>query len=178
MNQPRMNFDHDLRSVPEDVREVEKYIEHLKERRSSDQMQDIRTDGEIGVYLRILGRLEEAESILTGSLKIIADKNLGIRLQVQQMLRLAHVFQDQKRFDQSNRLFNEALEICVTNDEAAGFFHFALQHAGKNLFDQGSYAAALKMFEEALLIRISSDAPNDQIESSKFAIEQTRKRLG
>lgn len=134
--------------------------------------------GQIGVWLRILGDLESAESSLRQALQIVESGQLGINWEIQQKLRLAHVLQWKGLFDQSNTLFAEAIDKCRTIPEANIYLSFALQHAGKNLFDQNRFQEALEMFNEALKIRKVIAAPINQTQSTELAIAITKSRLG
>jgi hypothetical protein len=57
------------------------------------------------------------------------------------------------------------------------FLAFALQHAGKNLFDQEQFQEALSMFVEALELRTQIMAPAEQIYSTEFSIKVTKSKL-
>jgi tetratricopeptide (TPR) repeat protein len=174
-----MKEDENLRSIPVDPNGLRKYIIELLSMLYSvrNHGKRVRILGEAGVHLRCLGDLKEAEQVLREALRIVNDKQLGVRREAQQKIRLAHVLQYQKQFKASNALFAEIISICRTNEEASDLLHFALQHAGKNLFDQNQFSEALELFEEAMELRLKNDATEDQIKSTARAIARTRALL-
>ncbi len=88
-----------------------------------------------------------------------------------------HVLQWKKDFKGSGEFFKEVLQICRSNGDAEEYLDFALQYAGKNLFDQNKYSEALILFEETLIIRQHKKSPQDQIDSTLLAIQVTKTRL-
>ncbi len=171
--------DENLRNIPVDPIGMRKYvIEKLGSLSSvKDHGKRVSILGEAGVHLRVLGDLKEAEDVLREALRIVNDEQLGIRREIQQKLRLAHVLQYKQQFKRSNALFDEAIAVCRTNEEAGFYLHFALQHAGKNLFDQNRFTEALELFEEAMEIRLKNDASADLIKSTAMAIARTKALL-
>lgn len=176
----KCTFDENLRDVPCDPIGLQQYTDELSSSLSSaiELKKRVSILGEIGVHLRILGDLDGAEKRLLEALEIIKDNQLGIDQEIQQKIRLAHILQWKKDFDQSNLLFDEVLFICRFNKTARDYLDFALQHAGKNFFDQGKYKEALLFFEEAMDLRKHRQAPGDQIESTSLAIKRTKVLLG
>lgn len=122
--------------------------------------------------MRSLDLFEEAESSIKTALQLIFENNLGIGKETQNKIRLAHVYQEKKDFKQSSALFDEIIKTCRTNPSAEPLLHFALQHAGKNYFDQGQYQKARDFFEETLKIRKTISAPQDQLESTQMALNR------
>mgnify|MGYP002780186910 CR=1 FL=1 len=171
--------DENLRDVPCDPKGLKQYVSELNERfqLESDPITQVKLLGEMGVHLRSLKELVKAKTVLLQALKIVADQNLGIRLEIQQKIRLAHVLQWQQSYQKSNELFDVIVETCKSNGEATVFLDFALQHSGKNLFEQKRFLEALKVFEEALHLRVKRAAPDEQIESTRLAIAVTQKAL-
>jgi len=178
MKKPEFYLDLNLRFRPQDLAHLNEYIhyqqEHLKT--LSDPKELVRAMGELGVNLRSADRFDEAEKILLKALEIVNEKNLGLSQEVQQKIRLAHVYQEQKRFSESDHLFQECLKLCH-QEKLDHYLPFVIQHHGKNLFDQHRYAEALKFFEQALQLRVQNKVPQDQIESTERAIERTRELL-
>jgi tetratricopeptide (TPR) repeat protein len=175
-----MKEDENLRNTPVDPAGLRRYvIELLGSLPSAGKNHGKRVSilGEAGVHLRCLGELKEAEQVLREALRIAVDEQLGIRREVQQKIRLAHVLQDQKKFAQSNALFEEIISVCRTDDEASVYLHFALQHSGKNQFEQNNFSEALALFEEAMELRLKQDAPEDQIRSTQRALARTKALL-
>ncbi|WP_168196673.1 tetratricopeptide repeat protein [Bdellovibrio sp. ZAP7] len=171
--------DENLRSVPVDPIGLRKYVIDLlgSLATASSHAKRVSILGEAGVHLRCLGDLSEAEQVLREALRIVEEEQLGLRKEVQQKIRLAHVLQYKKQFKYSDKLFKEVIEVCRVNDKANGLLHFALQHAGKNLFDQNRFTEALALFEEAMELRLKQEAPEDQIKSTAQAIARTKSLL-
>jgi tetratricopeptide (TPR) repeat protein len=177
---PEFIMDQNLREIPKDPSGLWNHVENLKATALTIENPSERAAvlGEIGLYLRILGELDEAEFYLLESLDLISEHNLGLKREIQQMIRLAHVLQWQKEFTESTRVFDQILEVCRQDEDAEFYLSFALQHAGKNLFDQHRYEEALSLFEEALEIRTRQRAHSDLLESTKLAIQRTKELLG
>lgn len=173
-------FDESLRDVPTDPEGLRSYTRELEQSLlvTTNFEQRAKFLGELGVHLRTLGELDQAEKCLRESLGIIEDRNLGLKKEIQQKIRLAHVLQWKRNFKKSHELFDEIISICRAHDEVSGYLDFAFQHAGKNLFDQKKYKEALVFFEEAFKLRKKKQAPQDQIDSTLMAIERTRSLLG
>lgn len=97
---------------------------------------------QIGVAARMLGELELAERALT--------KAFEIRPSTAARLRLAHVFQWQRRFAEAHAEY----ERCHETGEIHDFVH---QHWGKCYFDEGRYVEAREHFRRALELREGGD---------------------
>jgi tetratricopeptide (TPR) repeat protein len=173
-------FDENLRERPSDPVGLREYTKELVQalEGESDPKKRVSLLGELGVHLRSLEDLDDAEKSLLEALQIIKENNLGIGREVQQKIRLAHVYQWKKSFKISDALFTEVIEVCRANSEVSRYLAFALQHSGKNQFDQGKLREALSLFEEALVIRMKENAPEDQLESTKLAVRRTKVLLG
>ena len=133
------------------------------------------TLGLLGGYLRLLGRLDEAEAALAEAVALARD--LGDeRLLLTNQIRLAHVYQWQRRFAEADALFAAVISRCEADPDRDRLLAFALQHLGKSLFDQERYAEAATCFERALDLRLASgDA--ELIASSELALATARAQL-
>lgn len=168
-----------LREVVIDVDELKVYVSGLDGElaQAVDPEKQVSLLGEIGTHLRSLGDLKQAEVTLRHALLLIEDHKLGSRREAQQKIRLAHVYQWQKDFKQSNSLFDEVILLCRLDPEAQFYLDFALQHAGKSFFDQQEFEKALACFNEALELRVKKGSPADQLSSTQNAIAETQRRL-
>lgn len=167
---------HDYPDNPEIVRN--KIKELIKESENcSDIKKYVSLQGMVGVHQRTLMLLSEAENTLKDVLEIISKENLSIALYAQNKIRMAHVYQWQKKFDKSDLAFEEIIDLCSSNEEASRYLHFAFQHHGRNLFDQKKYREAFEKFECALKIRNEINAPEDQLQSTRDAIEVVKNFL-
>ena len=54
---------------------------------------------------------------------------------------------------------------------------FAYQHYAKNLFDQKRLKEALSYFEKAMILKLKRKAPQEQIDSTKFAIQIVKEKM-
>lgn len=177
---PEILWDENLHEAPSDPVALRRYIVLLEAQLQGTVEPDQRVSclGEIGSYRRILGDLVTAEENIKEALGLIRVHQLGIRKEIQQKIRLAHVLQWKKDFDLSNPLFKEIIDVCRTNLEAQVYLDFALQHAGKNYFDQKEYGSALQFFEEALRLRKNKPASEYLVASTELAIARTKALMG
>lgn len=181
MKPPEFNYDDKtLRESPQNPEGLRQFILHLEDKldQSLDASTQVSILGEIGVYLRILGQFDQAEDKFLKCLELIKSNSLGAKKEVQQKIRLAHVYQWKGDFQKSNQIFEKILSQCHHDLDAGTYLDFALQHAGKNLFDQEKYQAALECFTKALKVREGKNSPEDQIVSTHRAIQETKRRLG
>lgn len=178
MKKPEFYLDENLRFRPQDLAHLNEFIQfqHDQLKTLTEPKELVRAMGELGVNLRSADRFNEAEAMLKKALEIAGEASLGVATEVQQKIRLAHVYQEQKNFNESDALFEECLELC-RSEKLDHYMHFALQHHGKNLFDQKRYVEALEFFERALKLRLAIKVSPDQIESTQRAIERTRELL-
>jgi RimJ/RimL family protein N-acetyltransferase len=137
----------------------------------------------LGPALRILRRLNDAELVLKNVLgffeteEFVHSLDQGIDKKIAAIIRLAHVYQWQAHFEKSNELFYilESTYLGQINNQALIGTYW--QHYAKNNFDQRTYRAALKYFENALTARLDNNAPLEQMESSRQAIARTQEIL-
>ena len=170
----RFRFDNNLREVAEDPEEMKLAAERLR-------MEYIKTGdpecaGVAGSYFRIIGELLKAESLLAEAIE--ASRALGDgSSEVRNMIRLASVYQWQKRSDESLQMLQCTLEKIRADKLLEKYLHFAYQHIGKLMLDTGDPASALGYFESALELRIHKGDKN-LIESSQMGIRKCRETVG
>ncbi len=172
------DFDPNLRETPHDRSAMERGVAWLArqvQNVGNDLHATARLKGMHGVYSRILGLLDEAEESLRHAVELsqtIAD----VRLVYINELRLAHVHQWRGQFELSTPMFEELLSRAEKDRHLGLLLDFAMQHAGKNAFDQAKYAEALSHFAGALsLRRLKNDAR--LLHSTETAIAVTRERI-
>lgn len=166
-------FDERLREVPADpaafAAEVDRLVEAVSAQRSHPAGQ-LAALGRAAPALRIAGRLDEARLAASAAVAL-ADLLGDTRAAFANQVRLAHVMQWQRRHDLATPLFERLVAQARAVGELADLLDFALQHAGKDLFDQRYFAQAERCFREALEIRQrKGDAA--LIDSSAFALQQ------
>lgn len=172
------SFDENLRDVPDAPGEMALVVTHLKEELSRPDLQgaeEARLLGQIGVLSRMLGHLDEARSDFEKAVALCEQVGNG-KARLVNSIRLAHVYQWQRRFDLSDPLFTEAVSLCEIRSEFSEYLDFALQHYGKSQFDQGNYAEAERLFVRALQLRLPK-GDDSLVASSRLALEVTRGRL-
>jgi len=171
-------FDQRLREVPNDRAGMARAIAALEARLAAevpDPIERTRALGTLGTYRRILGRLDGAEAALREAVALARRLGDGRALLVNE-LRLAHVLQWQERFAEADVRFAAAIARCEATPELTGLLSFALQHAGKSLFDQARYAEAAERFARALALR-EATGDRELIASSRLALDATRAKL-
>lgn len=160
----------------------------------SERILELELKGETGdaeriAWLRMVGRLDEAEKLGRASLAKARVSNFAEESShilplpaVTAALRLAHVFHWQERHVLAKELFLSAITAAkdATKDPkihrktALSLVAFGQQHLGKLHFDLGEFSNALDCFNKALAIRHDLDSPSDQIESTLQAIQTTK----
>lgn len=164
-------FDQNLRDVPVDLSSWIQSIEELK-----NQPESIDTLAIVGVKLRTVEKLDEAIGYLQKALNLSREQKLITKI-FQNLIRLAHAYQWKKDFDQSLVLFSEArlmMNINEIHPQLVASYH---QHFGKFYFDQKCFLLALCEFELAKKIKIDVNSPQNQLESTQFAIDVTKKKI-
>ncbi len=165
-----------LREVYPDPVAVRERIGALRTeiRTAPDDIAELLARGELVVFLRALGDLDDA---LAEAQRAVDRSELAGTAAQQHTarVRLAHVHQWRGEFAQSNLEFTELLN-------AAGQFGpvieaFTHQHAGLNDFDQGHYADARDHFAHALAIRTEFELPDDEIAWSQLSVDAAQRRL-
>lgn len=173
------HFDSDLRDVPDAPEEMRAHVDLMLAQYAAgglESNEQLRILGTLGVCLRMLGDLDKAAEILLVALTLAkAEGNRNSYLA--NSLRLAHVYQWQRRFVEADSIFTSSIALCRNSPELHDYLDFALQHYGKSLFDQGRFYEAESMFKEALILR---EAKGDDalISSTRFALETTSSWLG
>jgi tetratricopeptide (TPR) repeat protein len=171
------HFAANLREVPDDPEQFALAVRALDRRLATecDDRARLRLLGRCGGYLRILGALDEAEGRLQEAVALsrrLSDE----RALLTNRIRLAHVYQWQRRFADADALFHQVIATCAGRPDLAALLAFAQQHYGKSLFDRGRYAAAADAFAHALALRRPT-GDTDLIASSQLALATTRSRL-
>lgn len=128
----------------------------------------------IGTYARTLRDLDRAESAHTAAIEL-ANAIGHIRFSTQNRIKLAHVYQWQQRYAESETVFEDAIATCQHEPEVANFLDFAYQHFGKCKFDQQRYTEALELFEQALELR-RRKGDQELIDSTELALSTVKAR--
>lgn len=148
-------FDERLREVPVDPQafaaEADRLVDEIAAKRSQPGEQ-LAALGRAIPALRIAGRLDEARLAASAAVAL-ADLLGDSRAAYLNQLRLAHVMQWQGRHELSTPLFDLLVAQARSMAALEDLLDVALQHAGKDLFDQRRYAQAERFFREALEIR-------------------------
>ena len=169
------NFDANLHEIPENPKEMKRAVLYLKEKWGDCKEIDlkIKLSGFIGSFSRILRDFSTAHYYLNEAIELSSQYGMNQSLLVNQ-IRQAHIFQWEKKFSESNALFEKTLE--ESKKSHSSFLDFVYQHAGKNFFDQGRYSEALTFFQEALSLR-ENKKNKELLDSTYLAIRETQSRL-
>jgi tetratricopeptide (TPR) repeat protein len=163
-----------LREVPNDPDDMRRAVAHLRDeldRVDLSAIQRLRIYGQLGSFARITGDLDTAQVALERAVQL--SETLGNpRAIFVNRIRLAHVYQWQQRYAESNAIFDQLLEAPDPN-----YADFLYQHAGKNAFDQGHCLKAINLFEKALELRKRQNIAV-LIESSQLALDAAHNRMG
>ena len=168
-----------LRDVPVSPEEMEKGIGFLKEKldMSNSEKERAKLLNLIGVYLRIVGKLEEAELMLADAHTLYTNlKEATLAKGVS--LRLAIVHQYMGDFNKADAVFTHIIKEVEQNHnrDLAVFHDFALQHYAKSLFEQKRYQKALDLLLKVHGMRLLKGDMN-LIESTELAIQKTREMM-
>lgn len=146
-------------------------------------------DAELIGWLRMLGRLDEAEAV--GWKCLAAAGGPGQADEISRGLpafaalpatRLAHVLQWKADWVSASILLDAALSSLApggsgeSENSRSRRRAFVLQHRGKLSLDQGRVDQALADFRSAHVIRVQLGAPEDQIHSSNLAVHEALRR--
>jgi tetratricopeptide (TPR) repeat protein len=171
-------FDEQLHEIPNAPKEVQSAVEFLQQQLDevqNNRRQQIYYLGLIGVYARILNDFSLSNTALTTAIALSRELNDEVLKTINQ-LRLAHLYQWQQQYEQSDRLFKKLLIRCINNPALASCLDFVYQHTGKSQFDQQQYTKAQKYFEQALALRLRK-GDSTLIASTQFALQMTQKQL-
>jgi tetratricopeptide (TPR) repeat protein len=107
---------------------------------------------EAAPLLRIAGRGEDARKTASAAISLaqLLEKPLSVFVN---QLALARALQWEERYDISTPLFDQLVLQVRSNPEFAGQLHDVLHFAGTNLYEQGRFAEAARLFREALKLR-------------------------
>lgn len=179
IQRPTSHLDQDLRDVPDDRAEWIKFVDGLKVKlkEKNHPARNLTLLEHTGMAARTLLRFDEAEFYLKKSLALSHTHPSHSRL-IQNLIRLAHVYQWKKDFEKSQMLFDQAKSLIDEKPISEGLRAAYHQHLGKLYFDQQYFGKAQAEFSTALSIRKSISAPIDQIESSKESLKEALKRWG
>jgi GNAT superfamily N-acetyltransferase len=177
MNRPASYFDKDLRDHPQSHSEWKTYVADLQVRFSRENAPLLQLEilEYWGMALRTLGRLDEAEETLVKALGLAKSIAPHSRV-VQNMARLAHVYQWQGEFQKAYELYRQIKVIVKEKPISKGLTAALHQHLGKVFFDEGYLGAAQAEFAVALKMRELLRVPEDQIESSRSSLAEARRR--
>ncbi|MDQ2748482.1 MAG: hypothetical protein M3Y44_02955 [Actinomycetota bacterium] len=175
--QPEVRYDPGtLHEVYLHPAQVQARIEELRGevRSAPDVIAELRARAELVDLLRGLGDLDDA---LAEGRRAVDRADIAGTAPQQHLarLRLAHVHQWRGDFVESNIAFTELLNAAEQfGPVIEAFTH---QHAGTNSFDQQHDADAHGHFTRALAIRLEFELPDEDIASSRLAVDAAQRRL-
>ncbi|MDR6226581.1 tetratricopeptide repeat protein [Desmospora profundinema] len=175
---PYTIFDEHLREVPTDltvfagaIRQAEKQLKQAVS--DGDDAAILRLHGYIGDACRVAGRLDEAVEYLGEAIRL-SRRTGNKRAEAANRIRLAEAKKYQGEGKVAERMLQEvAGETRV--GKGADLHHFALQHWGKCLLDQGKPAEAISVLEKALALR-EALGNEGWLRSTRMALERAKKK--
>lgn len=173
-----IHFDDNLRDIANSPNEMKQAVVFLKSLLLNNDLnvsQRLQIIGLIGVYSRILCDFKTARIFLTEAI-ILSKQCDNQKSQISNQIRLAHVYQWERNYAVSDKMFSNAVSLCDKNPQFKPCLDFAYQHAGKNKFDQGKYIEAHDFFQKALQLRLIKNN-QELIESNQLALQTVRQRL-
>lgn len=170
-------FGDDLQDYPNNPAEMRQAVDYWQAQLARPELEirdRIQLLTRIGTYGRMLRDLDRAEESHRAAIAL-AESIGHVRFRTQNQIKLAHVYQWQQRYAESEAEFEGAIAICQNEPAVADFLDFAYQHFGKCKFDQQRYAKALQLFEQALALR-HKKRNQELIDSTELAIATTQSR--
>lgn len=131
----------------------------------TDPVAERRHRTDIGVAARMAGELDLAEQQLFVAAELARRESRTAALRAR--LRLAHVWQWQRRFPSAT----EAFDTCVTAAATPIDRALAHQYAGRGAYDMNDFEGAMGHFHAALRLRVDSGADRELTESCRLALD-------
>jgi tetratricopeptide (TPR) repeat protein len=170
MELPPFKFDTSLKEYPLDTAQWNSFIQDLLEQLKSSKKIEIYES--LGTALRIARRFDEAELYLSKALALSESPSKKI----QNLVRLAHVYRWENEFSKAQVLFDQVRSLINEFEVSVSLRAAYHQHLGKLYFDQGFMGLAVTEFELALKIRRMNHLPQDQIDSTLLALNESKKQ--
>lgn len=171
-------FDDGLREVPNNpeamVAAVDWLVAQAKETAEGSQARAT-ISSLLGVYCRIIGQLDEAESYLVEAISTFASGQ-QVEKHFVAKLRLATVLQWQRRFEEADGMVWELDKASIAEPRLESYRHFVWQHRGKSAFDQERYIEARDDFARSLVERRAKGL-QDLIKASEFSLGMATKLI-
>lgn len=169
-------FDERLREVPADRDSFEQAVAQGREllqraRRHGDPESILRLLGYLGDACRVLGRLEEAASLLTEAVER-SDASGDRRSGTANRLRLAEALKYKGDLDEAEIIFRRVLKD-VQDPDLVNYRDFALQHLAKCCLEMGNAVEAVTLLEQALILRQQKNNAR-LIASTELALSHAR----
>ncbi len=143
---------------------------HQSANNDKDHLTNVET---LALALRITTQLTAAEKY---QLEAVSLSTKPIK-KIQNLTRLAIIYQWQERFNEAQKIYDEVRELIENNEVSEILLAAYHQHLGKLYFDQKKYDLSVKEFKKSFEIRTHTNAPIDQIESSRLALKMARSKI-
>lgn len=175
---PSSHFNEDLWDIPDKPDEWYEFVADLTAKLGLEANQAMRLEylQHLGMALRTLQQLDQAEKYLMQAVSLSYSHPNKVRL-LQNLIRLAHVYQWKKEFAKAHLLFDQAKALMAETTVSEILTAAYHQHLGKLLFDEALYKDARVEFETALVLRTKISAPKDQLESTQASLRETLRQL-
>ena len=130
-------FGDDLQDYPNNPGEMRQAVDFWETQLTQPELDisdRIRLLTRIGTYARTLRDLARAEEAHKAAIELASAVG-NVRFSTQNRIKLAHVYQWQQRYGESEAVFEDAIATCQREPEVGDFLDFAYQHYGKCKFD-------------------------------------------
>jgi tetratricopeptide (TPR) repeat protein len=117
----------DYPNNPAEMRQAVDYWEAQLTQPELDIRDRIRLLTRIGTYARTLRDLDRAEEAHKAAIELAKSID-NVRLKTQNRIKLAHVYQWQQQYAESEAVFEAMIATCQHEPEVADFLDFAYQH--------------------------------------------------
>lgn len=178
-----MNFSYgdDLREVPEDSEQMRKGLEWLQDKLVELGPEDAgKAAGlltQIAGYARIMGDFPLSEKCFKDSIRVFEEAG-KTELVFLNKLRMAVLYQHMKNYTKSSEIYTGAIKFIRASKSAKvqNYLDFALQHYGKQLYEQKRFKDALDHFMEAYELRLAK-GDLDLMSSTEIAISKAKEAI-
>lgn len=175
------SFGDDLREVPEDSEQMRKGLEWLQDKLvelgPEDSSKAALLLTQIAGYARIMGDYTLSEKCFLDSIRVFEEAG-KTELVFANKLRMAVLYQHQKNYTKSSEIYTKSIHFIRNskNSKVKNYLDFALQHYGKQKFEQKMFKEALDLFMEAYELRLAK-GDLDLMSSTEIAINAAKEAL-
>lgn len=173
------SFNYELKEVPTDIEQFVQAKSYLLDKinfeADASPMQLRTYFSMLSFVLKVLNELDSALHYAKEALAVSKALNI-ISLIVIDQMRYASVLQWQKKYEDADSLFLDAIHICKTYEPLYEILDFAYHNYGKSLYDQTQFELAAQNFQMAMEIRKNKNI-KDLFAESEQALRLSKNKL-